>query len=409
MLGGIYSEEKCSICGQGMRDDGRSGVRCLTHKKQAASTFVVRFGRKIKKRFNDYADATRFLNGLRFKMDEGSFDVREYQSGDPLAFRNLAAKYVALKQKEHERNLLAKGTLNAIQNELGRASEHFGTTGIKQIRMPELQEFFLSIEELSSKSIHNLRSNLHAFWVWLAESDILAPSEMPRFPVIEYSLGYRKTVDKDTQDRILDEVYRVTMPLAPRVYLAIRWLTIYVSIRPAELLKLKERNVDFESGRLTVEDHKTARKIKRPKVVPLLPYDVDFLQQLPRSFDRDAPLFRHDYAYNSNLSANDPFGNKILYRTWKKACLNLGIQDVDLYGGTRHSTMQFYRQHMSTEDVLRLSSHTTSKAGMRYLEVHEEELRAGFELTNRLGVPDANGTPGVHAKGYTKIINLPKP
>lgn len=407
MLGGIYSDEKCPVCGGGLRDNGRNAVCCPKHPKHRASRFIVRFGRSIKKRFSDYAEASRFLNGLRFKTDEGSFDSREYQSGDPLGFSTLASQYIALREREHQRGLLAKGTMNAIRNELGKAMAHFGVMSVKHVRMPALQEFLFSFEGLSSKSLHNMRTNLHAFWQWMVDSDIIASADMPKFPVVEFELGWRKTVSKSIQDSILDEVYNLTMPLAPRVYLAIRWLSIYVSIRPSELLKLTESSVDYDGGRLIVSQHKTAKKIKAPKVVPLLNYDLEFLRSLPRSLDRSAPLFRHDYAYNSNLKPNTPFGAKILYRYWKRACENLGIEGVDLYGGTRHSTMQFYREHMSTEDVLRLSAHTTSKAGLRYLKIQEDELRRGFELAG--GTPNTDGTPMVHRKKATKVAKFPKP
>jgi hypothetical protein len=33
-----------------------------------------------------------------------------------------------------------------------------------------------------------------------------------------------------------------------------------------------------------------------------------------------------------------PFGEKYLYKWWKRTCANLGIEDVDLYSGTRHSS-----------------------------------------------------------------------
>lgn len=407
MLGGIYSDQKCTVCGGPLRDNGRTGVSCPIHKKQMATRFIVRFGREVKKRFSDYSEASRFLNGLRFKTDEGSFDAREYQSGDPLGFSTLANQYISIKQKEFERGLLAKGTMNAIRNELGKAMDHFGVTSVKQIKKPALQEFLLSFEGLSSKSLHNMRSNLHAFWQWMVDSEVIASAEMPRFPVVDYELGWRNTVTKEVQEKILDEVYRLTTPLAPRVYLAIRWLSIYVSIRPSELLALTERSVDFEGSRLVITKHKTAKKIKAPKIVPLLDYDVDFLRQLPRSIDRDAPLFRHDYAYNSNLKPNTPFGGKILYRYWKRACENLGIENVDLYGGTRHSTMQFYRQNMSTEDVMRLSAHTTSKAGLRYIQIQEEELRKGFAMAG--GTPSDSGTREVHQKSVHKVHNISKP
>ncbi|HOV87975.1 MAG TPA: hypothetical protein PLM79_16590 [Syntrophobacteraceae bacterium] len=74
-----------------------------------------------------------------------------------------------------------------------------------------------------------------------------------------------------------------------------------------------------------------------------------------------------------------PFGKHILYSYWKKACSNLGIEGVDLYAGTRHSTMQYMRiLGHSPEEVKRLSFHTTNAAMNRYLQINPEELRAGY-------------------------------
>jgi DNA helicase II / ATP-dependent DNA helicase PcrA len=181
----------------------------------------------------------------------------------------------------------------------------------------------------------------------------------------------------------LDYDRELTTPLAPRIYLAIRWLSIYVAFRPGELLRIREKDIDFKNGRIVLQDHKTARKTKEPKVVPLLEEDIAFLRELPRAFDPDTPFFRHDFAYNSNLKAGKPFGQKILYRYWKRACEALKIKDVDLYGGTRHTSARFYRQYMSAEDVQRLTMHSTSKAGLRYLQVRDDELLRGYALADK--------------------------
>lgn len=65
---------------------------------------------------------------------------------------------------------------------------------------------------------------------------------------------------------------------------------------------------------------------------------------------------------------------EILYRFWKRACDNLGIVGVDLYGGTRHSAMRYYREHMSMKDVTRLSFHTVSKTSLHYVNISQGEL-----------------------------------
>ena len=83
-----------------------------------------------------------------------------------------------------------------------------------------------------------------------------------------------------------------------------------------------------------------------------------------------------------------------------------GLLD-QIQGGTRHGTMQFYRQNMSTEDVMRLSAHTTSKAGLRYIQIQEEELRRGFAMAG--GTPSDERTREVHSKAAHKVSNLSKP
>ena len=59
--------------------------------------YQVRFGRKLTKHFKNLGDAERFLNGIRFKMDEGTFDIRDYQRGNPMGFQNLAEKWLDMK------------------------------------------------------------------------------------------------------------------------------------------------------------------------------------------------------------------------------------------------------------------------------------------------------------------------
>ncbi|MGD9950751.1 MAG: hypothetical protein AB7U29_20105 [Desulfobulbus sp.] len=64
--------------------------------------------------------------------------------------------------------------------------------------------------------------------------------------------------------------------------------------------------------------------------------DIQLLEHLPPSFPK-LPFFRHEKTCGRSR-AGAPFGDHFLYDWWKRACKNLGIEDVDLYGGTRHSS-----------------------------------------------------------------------
>ena len=89
MIGGIYSKVKCPVCKKNLRDTGK-GMTCPDHPESRSDRGIyVRF-KGVAKRFDgDYAGATRFVTGLRFKTDEGTFDRRDYENMKPLAFSTL--------------------------------------------------------------------------------------------------------------------------------------------------------------------------------------------------------------------------------------------------------------------------------------------------------------------------------
>ena len=69
-----------------------------------------------------------------------------------------------------------------------------------------------------------------------------------------------------------------------------------------------------------------------PKMVPILPEDNALIDALPKGMPQ-VPFFRHGKGI-SGVRAGRKFGNKYLYKKWKDACKTLGIEDIDLYGGT---------------------------------------------------------------------------
>lgn len=61
--------------------------------------YVVRFGRDVSKWFRDLPDAERFLTGLRYETDKGTFDPRDHAGNKPLSFFNLADQHLKHKQQ----------------------------------------------------------------------------------------------------------------------------------------------------------------------------------------------------------------------------------------------------------------------------------------------------------------------
>jgi integrase len=379
MMGGIYTEEKCPIClAEGkdgrMEDNHRDAVCCPRHKKEKAHNLIVRFGRKFYKRTTDYPLACRILTGIRFKFDEGTYDPRDYQKSNPLGIDNQIEKYLEVKEKTRPRSI------KSIRPHCQRIQAHFGGLNVKEIGYAEIEDFLLAQEDIGDKTRHCLCSRLRDFFTWLVKRKVIKKEQMPEFPEINYTLGYRKTVTKETQVAIIEEVKRITAK-NPRIYIGILWLSTYINMRPSELNTILEEDIDYERGLVFIRKHKTDRTTEQIKMVPLYPEDLEMIKALPRGFPK-MNFFRRDRG-GGGRRTGDPFGQGIYYDTWKQACKNLGVEGIDLYGGTRHSSAVALRKLLSAEGIRRLTGHETNKAFERYYMKDLDELREGFALTRQ--------------------------
>ena len=254
-----------------------------------------------------------------------------------------------------------------------KAISAWGQINVKNIGFGEIEDF-LHAQEVSDKTKANMKSCLHSFFVWLKRREKVP---MPEFPEVSFELGMRKIIDKETQESIIDEVYRLTYHKNPKVWLGIKWLSTYISIRPGELLNLKEEDIDIKLGYFIIPHPKE----KRPKLVPIIDEDIEILGSMPRGLPH-LSFFRHVKGI-SGVAAGQKFGNKYLYKIWKKACANLGIYNVDLYGGTRHSSTTALRQVFSPEEIRNSGTlHSTNKAFDRYLQIKSSDAKRIYEVAS---------------------------
>jgi hypothetical protein len=314
--------------------------------------FRVRYGRTIQRRFRSISEAERFLTGLRFKDDEGTLDPRDYAGSNPLSFDRLTEEWLELKASTWRPNTLRDHRLN-----VKRAVHTFGHANVKSIGYGNLERFLAGLD-LSQKSKANIRSTLHTFFSWAARAHGVP---MPDMPEVQFELGWRNVIDLETQARIIEEVRRAA-PL--RAWIGIRWLATYIAIRPNEMRTLREMDIDV-NGLIIVPSPKE----KKPKLVPMLPEDLDLYRSLPRSFP-GMPFFRHETG-NGAARPGDQYGKDMFWKCWKKACGALGISGVDLYGGTRHSGATALGGHFTEEEIRRSGTfHSTNEAFRRYFQAN---------------------------------------
>ena len=371
MLGGIYTRQRCPLCGSKMVDNRINACTCPDHPDQKASRFEVIF-RGIGRRFNDYRAAFQFLTGLRHEVTQGKFDPRDYRKDNPLGFSTLAWQWL-----EKKKTAVRPSSWRNLRNYLGRAMAFFGGRNIKEIGYADLEDLLEAQQDLSPKTRANMKSALHDFWRWLLKRQVITPAQVPAFPEVKFELGHRRTVDKGTQLAILEEVRRISQSIDPRVYIGIRFLCTYISVRPAEMAALKEGDIDLGNGYLLIP-HPKEKALKR---VPLLEEDVELLRSLPRGLP-ELPFFRHPPGIKG-CRAGAAYGEKYFWKWWKRACDNLGIEGVDLYGGTRHSSALALRaEGCSPEQIRRATMHATNKAFERYYRVEADEVRDVYRKTH---------------------------
>lgn len=365
MKGGIYTDEKCSICGNTLKDDRTKALRCPNHPTQIALKFRVHFDR-VKRRFDSYTEAHRFLTGLRYKTDENTFDARDYSNKKPLSFSSLASNWL-----DYKRETVKSTSYCNLHSYMMKAIDAWGETSIKNIKFAEIEDFLLAqSRQFSSKTVSNMRSCLHDFFSWLVRREII--SKVPNFPEIKVKLAFRKIIGKESQTALLDKIKEI----APfRVWLGIKWLCTYVSIRPGELIQIREEDINLENRYIFIHHSKTGDT----KPVPMLDEDVALVKKLQASFPKSF-FFRHD-EQKSGIKLGQPYGKKYFYKWWVKACEDLGIEGVDLYGGTRHSSVVALREHFSPEEIKHGTMHQTNKAFERYFRIGAEDVRNIYSHT----------------------------
>jgi hypothetical protein len=106
---------------------------------------------------------------------------------------------------------------------------------------------------------------------------------------------------------------------------------------------------------------------------------VEAIRSLPRGLP-DLPFFRHVKGIKG-CRAGERFGEKYFYKWWVKACENLGVEGVGLYGGTRHSSAMALRQHRTPEEIKRATMHSTNKAFERYFRIEADGIRSIYKDT----------------------------
>lgn len=379
MKGSIYTRQKCFLCQNSGKNgilkykEGRGILQCPEHPEMIwTGACEVRFGREHTKRFKSVNAAERHLNHVRVQTDRGEFDQREWAKEQPLSFLTLREKFIEFKKTQ----AITPKQIRHIESVLNKAGEIWDILQIKDIKEPEIDDFFINIKDLSSKTRSNYKTALHDFWAWVIRRERRnAKIEMPVFPDIHYKLGWRNIVSMEDQAKILNEIWNISKSENPRIWLAIKLLSLFPKVRPGEMRDVKEGHINLTDGWIFFPDPKEGDK---GKFIHLAQEDCQMIKDIKNMVPPALPdtfFFRH-LKSKKGTKAGKQFGPKYFKVWWDKACRNLGIEGVDLYGGTKHSTVTALGQVMTPEQIQRGATGHASDAFKRYMlpDVNEAHL-----------------------------------
>lgn len=366
MQGQIITRQKCCMCGKSLvHVEKRRGCFCPDHPAIAATNFVVRFPGGIYQNHTSYEAAAQALNYLRHEKGsrQNKFDPEDYKSARPNSFAALATKYL-----ERKKTLVSYGK---ICFHINTAIPVLGHMNVREINGAHIEDYLFGLEGISEKTRFNHMTQLRDFWKWCLRRGVINLAEMPIFPEIKYELGRRKITDWETQEKVLAKVKEVTYEMNPKIWLAIDMLATYTALRPGDLRRVYENSLD-EHGILTI--HNPTKLKNKFKTVRLCSDHINEWRSIQKKYPAmpNVLFFRHVSGF-SGIKAGEGFGINILTKWWKKACLEVGLDGVPLYPGTKHTTATETAKRYGTEKALAASG-LTNKAFNRYCDVERNDV-----------------------------------
>jgi integrase len=247
-------------------------------------------------------------------------------------------------------------------------------TNVRSIGFGQVEDLLLSLS-VSDKTKHEMINCFSQFFKWVEKREGIPTPDLPE---IEYTLGWRNIIPIELQQRIIVEIKRRCPNV--RVYLGVKWLATYIAIRPKEMWSLKEKEIDVD-GYFVLPP--TSTKEKKPKLVPMLNEDIKIYRSLPTGLP-NMPFFRR-HKKQGAYKAGEQISRYAFYKWWKKACKSLGIEGVDLYGGTRHSTVSAMAEYFTKEEMREHGTqHGTNKAFERYFRSEAKPKREIYKKVREL-------------------------
>ncbi len=374
MKGKIYTKQKCPDCGKkfGKIKDTYICKECGTLPEKL---YIYFYWKGVGDMFlyshdgipfTSQRHAERILERIRSEVDSRTFDPRDYlpKKLEPLKFENFAKRWLAHYDKRLERDEIAPSHHRNVRTYIHRYFiPHFGKKDVRHINTGDIISFQDNLPgHLSLKSQKNILGVLNK--IFSDAYDWGDVEKKPKFPKLVVPEPDWSWINRETQDLILSAL--------PPADLPIFFFLTREGTRTMEAAALQYHDIDFENDRIIIrrafsEGKLRSTKTKRQRPIPLDPQVKEMLLSMPRPLRADQFVFTKNGRY---------YTNSILYKTWRSACEKMGVKDVHLYAGSRHSVAsQAANRGVPIQKIGAVLGHSDLKSTQRYAHLDVGALR----------------------------------
>lgn len=323
-------------------------------------------------RLKDYLDVVYTLRKVSQEIKEKTFEVKRYESiesRESFKFSNFVKIYEKHFEDQKLIGSITKGGLKdkktLIKNHL---LPYFKDSDIALINDTSIKKFFRSYTttlRMRDRATAELKTILK--WA-IAEKKLRFLPLFPEIPAAKM-VSSDSFIKLETQEKILSKIEN------PIYKAAIKTLQIY-GLRQCDILPLRKMDIDRKEMVFYIRSHMSENEItsgrkSQKDIVHTLPIESEFLEVLDSI---PTPLHPEDLMFPGQHGG--VIGGNVLRRHWAEACKLAKVKHVQLYVGTKHSTLSRLGKTHSDSELIKLSGHTNTKTIRRYNQASVNDIRS---------------------------------
>lgn len=371
MAGHVRTKEHCPACGGKFSGAPLLCPRCKTSPRKYFLDLPWA-GQKIRLYsdqdgwlLDSYDRANRLLSHVRYEIDHGTFDPRNYVKRDlrALQFATYWQTWLDRRTQEMDRGHLSRSYVRTVAM-YGRRYlvPHFQNKNIRDLTAGAIEDFMLALPpHLAPKTVSAILGILHKILVdAVRRQDI---KEAPPFPRIQVPDPQIKWITREQQEEILAQV---RCPVCRALF----QFLMFTGCRPGEARALRWEDINWKEKVVTIhaamdrEVYRPYTKERDVRILPLHPALVSSVCTLPRAIS--------GYVFTRN---GHPLTANTIQKTWMRAANRAGVK-IGMYQGTKHSLgCQLLNSGVREEVLQALFGHRDRKSTKRYAQLVTDSLR----------------------------------